>query len=205
MRMWTRTATILGVIALLVAPAAEANEPREHDGGFFARLAVGGGYASTSTKDDFGDKVELNGPSFDFDVALGVGIGRNFIVHASVFGWSVVDPTIEVNGVGFDTDDVTLSLAAFGPGVTYYFGESNFYLTGAVGIATQTLKIDRVTFDSDTGWAMQVGLGKEWWVGDRWGVGVAAGFNYHSVPSGESDVDDLTGPAFGLRFSATYN
>ena len=40
---------------------------------------------------------------------------------------------------------------------------------------------------SDTGFAAEVGLGKEWWVGNKWGLGASFTAGYHSIPSGRRE------------------
>jgi hypothetical protein len=46
-------------------------------------------------------------------------------------------------------------------------------------------------------------VGKEWWVGADWGIGLAGQFVYVAV---EDDVlGDVSGLALSLLFSATYN
>jgi len=55
--------------------------------------------------------------------------------------------------------------------------------------------------------ALDATVGKEWWVGDSWGLGFAGDFTYLSAPDkdlyGSSDNWGVTG--FGIRFSATFN
>jgi hypothetical protein len=208
----TRFARLLALVAaasLLLPDLAAANEPQEHDGGFFLRIAPGLGFSRTKIDDQF-DSLEFRGLSGVGDLAIGVGIGENLIVHATLFGWTVVDPTVEINNEEFETQDVTLTLYAFGGGVTYYLNsESNIYLTGSLGAAQITLEYDdefgRVSEDTDTGLAFELGVGKEWWVGDRWGLGVSGVVNFHSVPPVDEATENLSGPSFGARLSLTFN
>lgn len=195
-------------IGALAPAVVSANEPRVHDRGFFLRLSGGIGAASTST--DIGpiasrQELKLSGPAGEGDFAIGALVGRNFAIHASVFGWNIVDPEVEVNDISSEADDVTVGLSAFGPGITGYFGP-NMYLSAAVGAATLSAEEDRVTVESKTGVAFQAVLGKEWWVGRRWGLGIAGAFGFHSVPQDDEDSDEkLSGSSLALRFSATFN
>jgi hypothetical protein len=95
-------------------------------------------------------------------------------------------------------------MTVVGGGVTYYFGKSNVYVTASVGAALLTFDIDGDSEDSDTGIAFDAGVGKEWWVSDRWGLGVSATGGYHSIPPGDAG-NNFSGPSFALRFSATLN
>ncbi len=183
--------------------ASSAWAQRDHDGGFFMRISAGPGYASSS--ENLSPEVTLSGVSGDFNMAFGAVITENLAVHATIFGWNVVSPDVESGGVSAELSDTSLSLAAFGAGVTYYLGDSNFYVTGSAGAGKLSLDIDILgTVDSDVGFAADFAVGKEWWVSDKWGLGVALGGGFHSIPDSNSDLS-LTGGSFGLRFSATMN
>ena len=192
---------VLGLVGLL-APEAAASD-RAHDGGFFLRLTAGGGY-SNSKIEEFGDELELKGPSGSFDVALGAVIADNFAIHATLGGFGLVDPTVEFNGIEDQTEDVSLTMSMIGGGFTYYLGSSNTYITASVGAGALTLDIDGDDESSDTGLAFDAGIGKEWWVSDNWGLGVSVTAGYHSIPPGDAD-DNFKGTSFAVRFSATRN
>jgi hypothetical protein len=198
----TRVAAV-SARAVFVASAASAGEPRRHDGGFFLRLAPGGGYSRT-TIDENGDRFALKGPSGSFDIAIGAVVKENFAIHATVGAWAVVDPRVEFNGLEETAPDTSIAMSMLGGGFTYYFGPSNVYLTASVGASTLSFEFEGEREDSDTGIAFDGGLGKEWWVGDRWGLGASVTVGYHSVPPGDAG-SNFTGPSFAVRFSATFN
>jgi hypothetical protein len=58
---------------------------------------------------------------------------------------------------------------------------------------------------TDLGFALDLTLGKEWWVGGSWGLGVAGAFGFHSVPQSEDSDLRWEGFDLALRFSATLN
>lgn len=205
MQRWLFRIAIVAVAFSTVTGVARGGEPREHEGGFFLRLSGGIGFANTSIDDGI-DEVTFKGPAGDGDLAIGVVLSPNLAIHGTIFGWSMVEPDLEISGVTFETDDLTVSLGAVGGGVTYYVGESNLYLTGSLGVASLTAEFDGESADTDLGFAVEAGLGKEWWVGDSWGLGVSGMFTYHSVTADEDFGNEkLAGPGFGVRFSATYN
>lgn len=195
--------SVLAMAVWLAASAVDAGEPRRHDGGFFLRLALGGGYASTSIE-DAGEELTFKGPSGNFEAAIGAMVKENLAIHATLGAWAVLDPTAEIFGEEADLDDVTLSLSGIGAGLTYYFGDSNVYLSGSAGAGQITLDFEGESEDTDWGFVLEASLGKEWWVSDRWGLGVAAGVGYHSIPPGEGN-ENLSGTSFSVRFSATFN
>jgi hypothetical protein len=191
------------VLALVLPVAAAAGEPRAHDSGFFFRVAPGGGYSRTAVTED-GDRFALKGVSGSVDFAIGAVVKRNLALHVTVGGWGLVDPTVEFNGAEEVASNTSITMAMIGGGFTYYLGPSNVYLTASAGAATQRLEIEGESGDSDTGFAFDAGLGKEWWVSDRWGIGVSGTAGYHSVPPGDA-TGRFKGPSFALRLSATFN
>src|SRR5262245_65282887 len=44
-------------------------------------------------------------------------------------------------------------------------------------------------FTTDYGVVLDLSLGKEWWVGNSWGLGFNGGFNYHSIPDKQIDAN----------------
>ena len=95
-------------------------------------------------------------------------------------------------------------MSGVGAGVTYWFMPVNLYLTGTLGIGTLRVDGGGNSDTSDAGFALEMALGKEWFVSDRWGLGIGAGFTYHAIPDGGID-ESWSGTSFTLRFSATFN
>ena len=174
---------------------------RDHTGGFFLRLSTGIGYVQS----EFGDPAssKLYGPGSDMNMAVGMGVLPNLSLHATMFGWMLSEPTVEIGGSsgGFPGDVMLYSL---GVGFTYYLMPVNIYLSGSVGVAAMTVDVIGITAETDPGPAFDVTLGKEWWVGGNWGLGVAGGFGYHSVPDKNVD-ENWSGYSLGVRFTATLN
>jgi hypothetical protein len=199
----------LGVIALgamLIISFVAADVlagPRDHMDGFFMRLSAGGGAAKTEITYQ-GDTEEFSGATGDLNIALGGIVSPNLAIHGTVWGWTLTSPDYTFNNVTVQSVDADVTMVAIGAGLTYYFMPSNFYLSGSVGVGTLSLDAGAITFETDAGAVLDLTLGKEWWVGRRWGLGAAAGFSYHAIPDGGVD-ENWKGPGFGIRFSATYN
>jgi hypothetical protein len=63
-----------------------------------------------------------------------------------------------------------------------------------------------VSGSSDAGFALDFTLGKEWWIGNRWGMGLSAAIGYHSIADGGTNVTEKwSGANLAVRFSVTYN
>ncbi len=175
--------------------------PRDHLG-FFLRLTAGGTYGSSGT-DDFaigpvvGD-FDFTGWGGDFTIALGGCVSENFALHGTLFSWSMSDPDAEFEGEDVGQLDGTLSMNAYGGGVTYFIMPVNLYLSGNVGLGFLSIDAGGDEQTSDAGFALDLSIGKEWWVGNSWGLGLAGAFGYHSI-------EDFSGWNAGVRFSATFN
>jgi hypothetical protein len=198
---FARAAIFVCLILVLLSTDLFAGS-RDHDGGFFLRLSAGTGYAQSEYADPA--TFKLYGVSGDMNIAVGMGVLPNLALHATLFGWSLSEPTAEVGGSSGDfPGDATLG--SFGIGFTYYLMPVNMYLSGSVGFSALQVEIlGAITGETDLGPAFDVTLGKEWWVGGNWGLGVAGGFGYHSVP--DKDVDEnWSGYSLGIRFTATLN
>lgn len=179
-------------------------EAHTHDG-FFLRLAPGIG-STVSTENVIGDKLEVSGMSGLFNLAIGGTVAENLIVHVDLTGASVTDPKVKVNGMDQPAYDTTSSTSLLGVGLTYYF-PSNFYITGSIGIAESVLKTNGIEYSTDKGFGTNIMIGKEWWVSDDWGLGVAGQFLYTKCPDKPiaGYTPDVETTSFGLLFSATYN
>jgi len=175
-----------------------------HDG-FFLRLAPGIGWKDTSS-DAGGNSLKMTGVSGLFNFAIGGAVSQDLILHLDLSGVNSSDPTVKRNGTDVSSNYSSSSTSLVGIGMTYYF-PSNFYLTGAAGMAGASTKSNGSTVRTDTGYGADVMVGKEWWVSDNWGLGIAGQFLYTNCPSKTSvpGRPDVKSTSFGLLFSATYN
>jgi hypothetical protein len=198
-----RTIVVALVATPLLTPPALALEPRTHDG-FLLRLSAGAGRAETTNiappegGGDVDESVTASGTSADLNVAIGGMISPNVAIHATLWGWGVPSPETTVGG------DASLSMSAVGAGLTYWFLPANIYVSPSLGFGTLSLQQGRNTITTDSGFALDATIGKEWWASDQWGLGFAASASYHAIPD-ESRVENWTGLGFGLRLSATMN
>ena len=192
---------ILGFVLValfVVAPCASAGLPRTHDG-LMLRLSGGVGFDSTELED-----FELSGTGFDGNFAIGGMVGTNLALHGTLWGWDVSDPDVEIDDLEGELQG-NVSMWALGGGLTYYMMPANIYFTGSLGMGKLNYEDpDGDGSDTDMGIALDLAVGKEWWVGNSWGLGVAGSMNYHSLPDDVVD-ENWEGISFGLRFSATMN
>jgi hypothetical protein len=200
---WSAVPPAAALCLTLLAGPALAGQPRTHDG-FFLRLSAGMGGANTENEILDGD-IEFSGRSGDANIAIGGVVASNLAIHGTLFGWSTSDPDVEFDDFSGEIDG-DLSMSGWGGGATYYFMPVNIYLSGSVGAAWMSIEGDPLfEGDSDTGIAGEITLGKEWWVGGSWGLGVAGAFGFHSIPGDDGFEEDWTGNSWAIRFSATLN
>jgi len=179
-----------------MSSASVAGE-RDHNGGFFLRLAPGIAFAEANND---GLSLEFSGSGVELDLAIGGMIAENLALHGTIFGWLITDDNVDLGGV---TGTADIDMTAVGAGLTYYFMPVNIYLSGSIGMGQLTGSGD-VTGESDSGPAAMVSVGKEWWVSGRWGLGLAGVLGFVSLP--ESDAtDNWKGWNLALMFSATFN
>jgi len=178
-----------------------------HDG-FLLRLTLGLGYGSgTEEVPLFGD-IQLSGGAGFFSLDIGGALVDNLVLHGRLSDFFVASPTVYVDDEELGTaEDASLTFYLLGVGLTYYLMPANVYFTGVVGVARASA--DDGTGDptaTKAGFGLEGDIGKEWWVSDNWGLGVAGRFTFASVPDEQigDDSTTLQGVGFGVLFSATY-
>lgn len=214
--LWTAAVLLLSALTLVPQPTHAGGEPRTHDG-FFLRLASGPA-RFTNTLESGGDTQEFSRLGADLNIAVGGSIRPNLALHGTMFGWAAMDPELEttIGGVPFSgTANGYVAMSAVGGGVTWYAMPANVYLSGSLGYGKFTINPDNgATRESDNGLAFELTAGKEWWVGDSWGMGVAISYIHTSLPQprirlsgdpNDAPEDNWSGDSFGVRLTATLN
>ena len=139
------------------------------------------------------------------NLSVGGAVVRNLVLHADLRGVWLGNPKQRSAGRNSDFDaDIVLDSA--GAGLTYYFMPHNIYATGSIGVGVFAFEDDAggASKNSKAGLTLSGAIGKEWWVGADWGLGVAGQVSYIRA---RDYVDDkrLHGLAVNVLFSATYN
>ncbi len=179
-------------------------EEHKHDG-LFLRLAPGVGGMYTTEKAG-ANKYEDRGSSGLFNFAIGGAVVENFIIHLDISVASMSEPRSKINGQSVANTLDGISTSVLGIGVTYYF-PSNIYLTGAIGTASTEFRANGNSYRTDDGYGFNLMLGKEWWVSENWGLGVAGQWLYTNSPDkpDAGTTSDVKTSSIGVLFSATYN
>lgn len=210
----------IGLVAVLPAvsfaadndysASSSGDEARHHSPGLMLRYTVGGSYARTGQSfDTVGKpKYHISGAAVDMSLAAGVALSNNFAVHGTAMYWQAFKPkaTGEFAGLSASTsvDDSTLRSFGLGGGITAWFANNMYFSTS---VAATMLRSEVADYKGDTNWGIggEVLLGKEWWVANGFGVGVAAAGTWHFIADGKDDRNPLVGFTAGGRLSLTLN
>ena len=174
-----------------------------HDG-FFLQMDFGLG-AMKSSASSGGTTLDMSGTASQFSLAVGGAVSPNLILACHLWGASVSDPDVALNGTTVGTASGTLSMTGFGVNLTYYFMPINVYLSVTPSIGVLTAESGGTTSETKNGFALRLAAGKEWWVSDNWGLGANVSFAH------SSNEDQGTNPPtwgtnwFGIALSASYN
>ena len=175
--------------------------------GLFMRFDGGIGYLSAATSVN-GSSGALSGAAGSFGFSLGVNVVEDLSLFGHV-GISIVsDPKNTLPGAT-PTGGTTLTFATVGPGINYYFMPNNFYLSGMLLITRLTVADNNNNVGSTAaGFGAKLSAGKEWWVSDHWGMGIAAQLTLGTNPdqdSGTGNTPTWTTITPALAFSASFN
>jgi hypothetical protein len=174
----------------------------QHDG-IMLRLTLGLGGAIARQNSDFAE-VEYRGLSGAFSVDLGGTIADDLVLHARVASMSLIEPEYSIDGDDQGgADDLSANTFLLGPAATYYFMPANVYVTAAVGLSQVRWQFRESDSEwGDLGVAFNLDAGKEWWVHEQWGLGVAGRLWFTGIAADEND-ESLSLAGFALLFSAT--
>jgi hypothetical protein len=181
----------------------------EHDG-FFLRMLYGIGYAELVEEDVLGSDLKYSGFAQDLRFQIGGTVAENLILYGEFGGVMQIDPQIEWMGISGTANDVTVSVFDFGGGITYYLMPSNIYFSLSLLSSQATFEFEGTSGESQTGFGINAMVGKEWWVGEQWGLGAAI-YGYYSTMKDEGTIEgvnyssDINNFSVGVMFSATYN
>jgi hypothetical protein len=189
---------------------------RTHDG-VYLRLQLGVGYTNMSANKTGTETIAGDGVSFG--IALGDALNSNLIIYGTLVDGVAFNPTTKMSGTLTGGPGMVASLASggglriagvtgVGGGAAYYL-DSNLFLAGSLlGSRLSVSDVVGTTMKSDWGVTLEGLFGKEWWVSDNWGLGVA-GQLWLGVMS-DSTLADASTPtwrlaALSVLLSASYN
>ena len=185
------------------APVAVVSTAHRHLG-FFLRMDLGLGYLDSSASQG-GIDYSISGFAVGVGIAVGGAVAENVILAGDLWGIAAVSPSMNVNGITGTASDSSMGLSGLGLNLTYYFMPANVYVSVTPSMVIATLTVSGVSGDTQVGFGGKVGVGKEWWVGDHWGLGLAGQFFFGINQDQGPNPPTWTTLGGALAFSATYN
>jgi hypothetical protein len=174
--------------------------------GFYLRPDLGLGYLTSSEPADT-VSVTISGVAGLAGLAIGGAVVEDFILAVHIFDAYTPNPSVSAGGPSVSTTDTSFTLWGIGPEATYYIQPANVYLSGTLGFTKMSLAHGNASVSSDWGFGFRAAVGKEWWAGDHWGVGIAGHvtFSTNPDPAANGSKPTLSTWTVGAAFSATYN
>jgi hypothetical protein len=203
MRTTLTTLLLLTVTTTVAAQPSDLHaESEPHHRGLFLRVTPGIA-ASAATAEVDGNDLSLRGGAGRLGLAAGWAVSPRTIIAVELLGHAVVGPELESKGMTTTTDDdVVWGVSYAGVGLNYYL-PSNLYLGASLGAMMMTLETSGMdTAETELGFGLKAGIGYEWWVASKVGLGVGIELLAGSVDDGDARWGVAT---LGLAFSATYN
>jgi hypothetical protein len=187
-----------GCVAAAMAASAQEQVAQRHTGAFL-RPDLGVGYIAMSTSDD----ASLSGIAETFGVAAGASISENSILALHVWEAVARNPSLSMGGVA-GTGTSTATLLAIGPEYTAY-SKGNFFFSISPALTRITVETNGTSGATNWGLGMRASLGKEWWAGEHWGLGLVGQLSLSLNEDSGPNAPTWTTWATTVSFSATYN
>lgn len=185
--------------------AQPSSNINNHDG-FFLRMLLGFGQTDFTEEMDYGGDLKMSGVGTELRFQIGGCVSENLILYGEFGGVVVMGPNIEWAGNTTSSDNSSLSISEFGGGITYYFMPENIYLSLSAVLPMATIEFNNTKGESNIGYGLFLSAGKEWWIGEQWGLGVALYGSYGSMKDKGDFADNaISTYSYGLAISATLN
>lgn len=153
---------------------------------------------------------QFQGVGGAFDFKIGYALVENIILHATLATKSMYGPEVSSNGHSETvSNDISISETMIGGGLTYYIMPVNIFCSGSIGLGNVSIENSEkdVSGSTDKGFAMQLKIGKEWWISRRWGLGLAFAYGRTKLTNNpNNNVKELIDSNnFGIHLSATFD
>jgi len=159
--------------------------------------------------------TELSGLTFLFHLDVGWAVLPNFVVHGRFSELQMPSAAVSSDEPVTSTDvrmpslrrAPTISIAMLGPALTYYMMPFHGWVTLAIGAAVEREgEFEGDDELSDVGFALNLELGKGFWVGEQWTfeVGVRLWWSRTTSDDRQDAENVLQALGFGPTLAFTY-
>jgi hypothetical protein len=152
-------------------------QPYHQHKGFYLSMALGPVFGKIS--DDITSyTMYMEGAGALFDIKIGGSPMENLILHATLTSAVMPGPSISLSTgqSGKANNSMSVDETMAGLGFTYYFRQSNFFVSASAGVGDYSITDDNNSSNNITtheGLSLQLKAGKEWWISDKWALGLA--------------------------------
>lgn len=177
------------------APPAPPSSTAHRHLGFYLNLATGvGGMGLWTGGTSFG------GGGSGGDLSIGGAVAEDLILAGHLWSYEQFGTNAFLAGSSPQLSDSRAAVGGIGLELRRYFMPANLFVSVTPALAVANVRTPAK--DDLPGFGVQVAAGKEWWVSDHWGLGVAAkGFGAWCSGDGVS----ASGYGGAIAFTATYN
>lgn len=168
-----------------------------HDG-FYLRLDLGLGYLASSASQN-GVDASIYGFAGEFGFAIGGALRPHHILAFHLWDVAASNPSVSVNGAS-GSSNANFSIVSFGPQYTYYGANEVFF-----SVTPALSRLDANDAQSNIGFGLQLALGKEWKVSEKWGLGAVGQFTLGVNDDSTPNPPTFTTFGVTVAFCATYN
>lgn len=183
------TLAAIAILSLLVSGVAWAGDNPHHHGGFFIGFNLGAGTADVTVPSE-GDADREWGAAADF--RLGGAVTENLLLGLESSGWAK------------EEDGSTLSLSTLAFGVTYYPGETGFFLRGGIGFASSSYEFELsngfTQSKTETGFGLQGAMGYEWRLTQKFAMGPQVEYVYLNIGGDLVDTANFFDATLGFNW-----
>ena len=191
-------------------PIAERLPGRVHSG-FFARATLGASLLTSDvTLPEQGAKAHMTGAGPTTSLLLGGTPSSGLVVGGGLLLSSFSNPSVVIKGEQVQPGyDVTFRLISIGPFFQYYPDPTaGFHVQAFAGYMSARAEVEdaAVVSQPDTGPAIALATGYDFWVGKEWSMGPAFQLLFAALEySGEGSDERMSVVTPTVSFSATFH
>lgn len=184
--------------------SAKAEGAFSHDG-LYVSNAIGFGY-SKFKNDDEENSIIANGFGFSVSHKIGYAVCPDLILHANLLTVFYSHLEMRRDNVSLYAEHIpNLRSVRLGLGATYYLTEfGNMFVGGSAGVVGYLLDLPKMSGSTGPqGFGFSFEVGREFWVSENWGLGVA--FVYNSASLNDRVDGIFNSSSMHLMLTATFN
>ncbi|MFM2208181.1 MAG: hypothetical protein RL213_2156 [Bacteroidota bacterium] len=190
MKTFTYVALVFGLFVAGFGRIDAATPDNRHHDGFYFSFGLGPSFGHIDAKDhynyisdDNSYKTTYSGNPFAFDLRIGGALKRDLVVTFDMVGRSMTGPQLETDTGTFTHDDhMFFDEYTYGVGITKFFMPYNIFVGTTLGTGIFSYGHDDLSMSNDGnfryrskgGFSWLLRAGKSWYLGRKWGIGVAA-------------------------------